>query len=307
MDYIHNTDDFCFDRASVVTLGKFDGVHIGHQKLIAKVLEKAEEYNCQSVVLTFDRMPLKICPASQQYYITVNSEKREIVEDLGVDVMIEYPFSEKFMNMDAEEFISEILVKQLHTKCIVAGPDCSFGKDKAGNAQMLIDLSEKYGYETIVLEKEKYEDREISSTFVREELKIGHMETVNMLLGRPYSVKGVIVRGNQIGRTIEIPTVNIYPPESKILPPNGVYASETIVKGIKYLGITNIGTKPTITDKKQISVETFLFDFNEDVYGETIEVFLKHFQRPEMKFDSVESLSKQMKQDVAFTKEMFMI
>lgn len=307
MNYIHNTDKFYFDRASVVTLGKFDGVHSGHQKLIAKVLEKAKEYNCQSIVFTFDRMPLKICPASQQYYITVNCEKREIVENLGVDVLIEYPFSDKFMNMEAEEFVSEILIGQLKAKCIVAGPDCSFGRGKVGNAQLLMALSEKYGYEAILVDKERYENKEISSTLVREELDVGHMETVNVLLNRPYSVKGVIVKGNQIGRTIDIPTVNIYPPESKMLPPNGVYASETLVKGKRYLGITNIGTKPTVSDKEQISVETFLFDFDGDVYGEQIEVFLKHFQRPEMKFDSVENLSKQMQQDVAFTKEMFMI
>lgn len=307
MKYIHETEDFKIEKPVVVTLGKFDGVHRGHQKLIAIVNTKAEELSALSVAFTFDRIPLSICPSAQQHFITTNSERREIMETLGMDVLIEYPFTDNFMHMEPELFIEEVLIKKLNAKCIVIGPDFCFGKDRRGDAEMISNQAEKYGYELIVVEKEKYEGREISSTFVREELKIGHMETVNVLLNRPYSIKGIVVKGSQLGRTINLPTANIYPPESKLLPPNGVYSSETIIDGEVYLGITNIGTKPTVNDSKIVSVETHLFNFDEDIYGKTIEVCLKHFQRVEMKFDSVEALRKQIESDSAFTKELFMI
>ena len=295
------------DGPTVVTFGKFDGVHSGHQKLMAIVNKKAEELNALSVAVTFDKMPLSICPSAQQHFITTNFERKDIMEKLGLDILIEYPFTENFMHTEPEMFIEEVISKKLKAKCVVIGPDFCFGKDRRGNAEMICLNGEKYGYEAIVVEKEKYEDREISSTFVREELKIGHMETVNMLLKRPYSIKGIVVKGNQFGRTINFRTVNLYPTDSKLLPPNGVYSSETIIDGEIVLGVTNIGTKPTVNDGKIISVETNLFDFNQNVYGKTIEVCLKHFQRPEMKFDSVEALKKQMESDAAFAKELFMI
>ena len=295
------------DGPTVVTFGKFDGVHSGHQKLLAIVNKKAEELNALSVAVTFDKMPLSICPSAQQHFITTNFERKDIMEKLGLDILIEYPFTENFMHTEPEMFIEEVISKKLKAKCVVIGPDFCFGKDRRGNAEMICLNGEKYGYEAIVVEKEKYEDREISSTFVREELKIGHMETVNMLLKRPYSIKGIVVKGNQFGRTINFRTVNIYPTDCKLLPPNGVYSSETIIDGEVILGVTNIGTKPTVNDGKIISVETNLFEFNQNVYGKNIEVCLKHFQRPEMKFDSVEALKKQMESDAAFAKELFMI
>lgn len=307
MKYIHETENFEINSPTVVTFGKFDGVHSGHQKLFAIVNKKAEEYNVQSVVVTFDKIPLSICPLAQQHFITTNYERKNIVEKLGLNILIEYPFTENFMHTEPEVFIEEVIAKKLKAKCVVIGPDFCFGKDRRGNAEMICRNSEKYGYEAIVVEKEKYEDREISSTFVREELKIGHMETVNMLLKRPYSIEGIVVKGNQFGRTINVPTVNIYPTESKLLPPNGVYSSETIIDGEVVLGVTNIGTKPTVNDGNVISVETNLFDINKNLYGKKIEVCLKHFQRPEMKFDSVEALKKQMENDAAFAKELFMI
>lgn len=307
MKYIHDTENFEINRATVVTFGKFDGVHSGHQKIFAIVNKKAGELNAQSMVVTFDKIPLSICPLAQQHFITTNFERKDIIENLGLDILIEYPFTDNFMHTEPEVFIEEVIARKLKAKCVVIGPDFCFGRDRRGNADMICHYAEKYGYEAIVVEKEKYEDREISSTFVREELKIGHMETVNMLLNRPYSIKGIVVKGNQFGRTINIPTVNIYPVESKLLPPNGVYSSETIIDGKIFYGVTNIGTKPTVNDGHVISVETNLFDFHQNIYGKNIEVCLKHFQRPEMKFDSVESLKKQIENDTAFAKELFMI
>ena len=307
MKYIQGVEEFRLNEPTAVTLGKFDGVHIGHQKLISIVKEKAIQNDVLSVAFTFDRIPLSICPQNFQHFITTNTERKRIMEEYGLDVEVEYPFTERLMNTEPEEFIKHIIIGKLNAKYVVVGTDYRFGKNRLGNVDMLIEKGPEYGFETIVVEKEKYQEREISSTYVREELQLGHMETANMLLGRPYSIYGIVAKGNQLGRTIDIPTVNIYPSESKLLPPNGVYASVTEFDGKKYYGVTNVGTKPTVSDDFEISVETNIFDFDRDIYGKSINVSLMHFLRPEMKFESIEALQKQMKSDAEFARDMFMV
>ena len=307
MEYIHGTEDFKLERSSAVTLGKFDGVHLGHQKLISIVKEKAEEQGLLSVMFTFDRIPLSICPQKNQHFLSTNSERRMLCENYGIDVEVEYPFTTTLMNMEPEEFVSDILINKLKAKVIVVGTDYCFGRDRSGNEEFLISNAAKYGYDTIVVEKEKFQDKDISSTYVREELKLGHMETVNVLLNRPYSITGIVAKGNQLGRKLEIPTINVYPTEIKLLPPNGVYASRILIDGVWYYGVTNLGTKPTISDGYEVSVETNVFDFDKDVYGNRVEVALYHFLRQEMKFENVEALKKQMESDASFAKEMFLI
>lgn len=307
MEYIHGIEDFRLDRSSAVTLGKFDGVHLGHQKLISIVRQKAEELGLLSVMFTFDRIPLSICPQKNQHFLSTNSERRTLCEKYGLDVEVEYPFTVDLMNMEPEDFIRDILVGKLRAKVIVVGTDYCFGKNRSGNVEFLIENASKYGYETIIAEKERFQDKDISSTYVREELKLGHMETVNVLLNRPYSIAGIVAKGNQLGRTIDIPTINVYPTEIKMLPPNGVYASKIVIDGVEYYGVTNLGTKPTVSDGYEVSVETNVFDFDKDVYGSNVEVRLLHFLRQEMKFESLEALKKQMESDTQFAKEMFMI
>ena len=307
MEYIHGTEDFKLERSSAVTLGKFDGVHLGHQKLISIVKEKAEEQGLLSVMFTFDRIPLSICPQKNQHFLSTNSERRMLCENYGIDVEVEYPFTTTLMNMEPEEFVSDILINKLKAKVIVVGTDYCFGRDRSGNVEFLISNAAKYGYETIVVEKEKFQDKDISSTYVREELKLGHMETVNVLLNRPYSITGIVAKGNQLGRKLEIPTINVYPTEIKLLPPNGVYASRILIDCVWYYGVTNLGPKPTISDGYEVSVETNVFDFDKDVYGNRVEVALYHFLRQEMKFENVEALKKQMESDASFAKEMFLI
>lgn len=307
MKYIHGVSEFELEGPSAVTLGKFDGVHRGHQKLVEIVKQKAEQLGLLSVLFTFDGIPLSICPQKHQHFITTNAERKNICENLMLDVEIEYPFTTELMNMEPETFIREIIVKQMKAKAVVVGTDYCFGKNREGNAQMLIDKGPVYGFETIVVEKERYQEREISSTYVREELRLGHMETVNVLLDRPYSITGIVAKGKQLGRTLDIPTINIYPRESKLLPPNGVYASVTLIDGKKYYGVTNLGTRPTVSDSQEVSVETNVFDFDREIYGEKVEVQLLHFLRPEMKFENIDGLKKQMELDTQFAKDMFLI
>lgn len=309
MEYIHNKTDFRLERETAVTFGKFDGVHLGHQKLISIVKQKAAQDDLLSAVFTFDKIPQSICPKHSQQFITTNQERRIWFEKADVDIEIEYPFTQQFMNMEPYDFIKDIIAGKLKAKYVVVGNDFTFGKDKKGNVDFLLSNSSEFGFETIVVDKERYQNIEISSSYVRDELALGHMETVNVLLGHPFSICGMVTMGNQLGRKMDIPTMNIYPPKNKMLPPNGVYASATIVDGIKYFGVTNIGTRPTISDSKLVSVETNLFDYQESVdsYGKNIEVYLVHFIRQEMKFDSIETLQKQMKSDAEFAREMFLI
>ena len=183
MKYIQGVEEFRLNEPTAVTLGKFDGVHIGHQKLISIVKEKAIQNDVLSVAFTFDRIPLSICPQNFQHFITTNTERKRIMEEYGLDVEVEYPFTERLMNTEPEEFIKHIIIGKLNAKYVVVGTDYRFGKNRLGNVDMLIEKGPEYGFETIVVEKEKYQEREISSTYVREELKLGHMETANMLLG----------------------------------------------------------------------------------------------------------------------------
>ena len=307
MKYIHSVEDFTLENNSAVTLGKFDGIHLGHQKLISIVKEKAKELGLFAVTFTFDSIPLSICPQKNQHFISTNSERRKFLEDIGIDVEIEYPFTEQFMNTEPEDFIKDIIVEKLRAKVVVVGHDFCFGRGRAGNVDLLRVRGKKYGYETIIVKKERFQDRDISSTYVREELSLGHMETANVLLGRPYSVTGVVCPGKQFGRQMNIPTMNIYPPVSKLLPPKGVYVSVTTIDKKDYYGVTNIGTKPTVSDDFIVNVETNLFDYSDDAYGKNIEVQLIHFIRPEMKFASVDALKKQMEKDAQFAKSMFML
>lgn len=307
MQYLHDTNKIQLNKDTVVTLGKFDGVHIGHQKLIRILKEKAAEYNASSVMFTFDHMPVSLSQNTGQQSIMTNLERRRFIKNQGIDILIEYPFTNEFMNMEATEFLENVLLKQLKAKCIVVGTDCTFGKDKHGDARMLVDKASELGYEVIVADKEMWDDKEISSTLVRAELEVGHMETVNMLLGRPFSVSGVVAGGNKLGRTMSIPTINIYPPSMKLLPPFGVYASITTLGEKEYHGVTNVGVKPTVQNNSEISVETFLFDVDVDAYDCDVDVKLIHFQRPEMKFDNMETLQKQMEADLGFAKELFLL
>lgn len=307
MEYIHGTDDFQLNKGSAVTLGKFDGIHTGHQKLIEIVRRKADEEKLLAVLFTFDSLPLSICPQKYQHFISTSTERRSLCEAFGIDVEIEYPFTDEFMHMEPEDFICRILLDKLHAKYVVVGTDYRFGKDRAGDAAMLVEAGEELGFTTIIVEKEKYQDKDISSTYIREELKLGHMETVNVLLNRPYNVTGVVSIGKQLGRRLDFPTINIYPTEYKLLPPNGVYATQTTIDGRKYYGVTNLGTKPTVSDAPEISVETYLFDFDRDVYGMRVDVEFIHFIRPEMKFEDVEGLKRQIAVDSDFARNMFLI
>lgn len=297
MNIIENITEFKIEDRTAVAIGKFDGFHRGHQKLL-DVIREQKQKGFASVVFTFVPSPAAFFSKENVKDLTTIEEKRRIFENAGVDYLVEYPFYQEIADMEPDKFIKEVLVKSLNAGCIVAGDDVSYGKKGAGDAKLLKKMASEYGYEVIIIDKVQYEGREVSSSYVRDEVRLGNMETVEQLLGTPYHVGGTIVHGRKLGRTLGMPTVNLIPPEEKLLPPNGVYYSYVILDGRKYNGITNIGTKPTVNNQPAMGVETYLYDFDKNVYGKEIEVYLLKFKRPEMRFASVDELKEQMSTDI---------
>lgn len=294
MRLIKRTLQFEEETECVVTLGKFDGIHRGHRALIDRVLAYKEK-PVKKVVFAFDIASMMLLS---------KKERRHMLDKLGIDILIECPFVPELITMDSELFVKKMLVEQLHAVHLVVGRDFRFGYGRSGDAALLKRLGTKYGFTVDVVDKITDGEREISSTYVREELAKGNMEKVNELLGYEFFVTGEIVHGRRVGRTIGVPTTNLIPPKGKLLPPNGVYTTRTTAGDRTYFGMTNIGTKPTV-DGHFIGVETYLFDCDEDLYGEQEKVRLQHFLRPEVKFGSLEELKTQLQEDEAAVRAYF--
>ncbi|MBR4139954.1 MAG: bifunctional riboflavin kinase/FAD synthetase [Lachnospiraceae bacterium] len=304
MKIINHTLDFSIPEESAITLGKFDGIHKGHQKLMHKILDKKAS-GLKSVVFTFGQMPGTVFDGKGRTILT-SKERQMHLEKMGIDYMIECPFVPEIIQMEPEKFIEEILVNQLHVKYIAVGPDFRFGYQRKGGCSLLKKMASVYGYEVEVFEKECLDEKVISSTYVRYMLEIGEMETVKNLLGYPYYVSGTVVHGHAIGRKLGIPTINLIPDDEKKLPPNGVYLTKTLFGGQQRFGITNIGVKPTISGEEAKGIETHLFDFDGDLYDEELVVEFYAYSRGERKFDSLESLKEQLAKDISWGKEMIL-
>lgn len=303
MEFISGKTDFQLHN-SAVTLGKFDGLHKGHQKLIHKIVDlKKDGYT--SVMFTFMFHPSTLFSNKEIDLIYTEEEKRIKLEQSGLDVMISYPFTNETASMEAEDFVKDVLVDRIDAKVIVVGDDFHFGHNRRGDVALLKELSKKYGYEVISYEKVNFHDEVVGSTSIRHEIEQGNMELANELLGRPYSIIGEVLHGRKIGRTLGVPTTNLIPSSDKLLPPNGVYASRTIIDGKSYEGVTSIGYKPTVGADKSRGVETFIFDYDADLYGKIIEVEIYGFERGEVKFDSLDELKEQMQKDIIFAKDYF--
>ena len=296
MQYITGTREFQIDKPTAVTLGKFDGLHIGHQKLLKEVLHFQERGYCPAV-FTFETAPGTLMKGSLQTMITTNAERKDNLERAGMEYLVEYPFNQEVAHMDPEEFIAHILVGQMRAKAIVSGPDNRFGYQRRGDVGLLQKLAPKYGYEMVVVQKALDGEREISSTYVREELALGHIEKANELLGYSYMIHGRVIHGKHLGSTLGFPTVNIEPGPQKHLPAFGVYLSRTLIDGTWHNSITNIGRKPTIEGMHPVGVETYIYGLNQDLYDKWIEVRLLNFMRPELRFSGVDELKKQVLHD----------
>ena len=302
MQYIHNTFDFKIEEDTVITLGKFDGLHRGHELLMENLLNWREKYRYKAVVFTFDIPPRQQVNGVDTRVLTTNEEKRAIFERSGVDYLIECPFTPEVMCMEPKAFI-EWMVNALHARWFVIGNDSRFGHNRAGDYEVLRQYAVEFGYEVVVLDKIQEDGRDISSTYIREEIGQGHIEKANNLLGYEFFAKSMIIHGKQLGRKIGIPTINMEFPPEKLLPPNGVYVTRVLMDGVWHKGVTNVGCKPTVSDSHLIGVETHILDFSGNVYGKEAEVCFLHYIRPEQKFASIEDLQAQMERDVMTSRQ----
>lgn len=299
MQIISGTTDFELAGRSAVVIGKFDGLHRGHKLLLEQVLEEKDN-GLLAVVFTFDPPPAAFFAKKMLKGLTTKEEKRRYFRQMGVDVLVEFPMNEKTAATPPAQFITEILQEKLHAALIVAGRDLSFGDRGMGDCALLEKYASECGYQVRIMEKVFDGGEEISSTRVRSAVEQGRMEEAARLLGAPYAVMGTVVHGRRIGRTLGFPTVNQLPPADKLLPPNGVYLSEVECRKGIFKGLTNVGTKPTVEkgENPPMGVETYIYDFDEDIYDTFITVRLLSFCRPERKFADLDALKAQLDHDI---------
>ena len=298
MEIIAGTTDFYLEKDTAVAIGKFDGVHLGHRRLLEEILDRKKN-GLAACVFTFDPTPSVLFGLSDGKELTTREEKRRLFERLGIDILIEFPLTKETAATEPERFVTEILAKQMNTRFVAAGEDLSFGKNGAGNAELLEKMAPQLGFCVRTIEKIEVDGIEVSSTYIRKLVEEGRMEEAEKMLGMPYTLVGTVEHGNHIGHTLGFPTVNLLPPTGKLLPPNGVYYATVRYNGKTYKAISNVGTKPTVSAEKVMGVESYLYDFYQDIYGQEIEVALKSFRRPERKFGSLEELKSQLDRDIA--------
>ena len=331
MQIYHQIKDFERLENAVVTIGTFDGVHVGHQKIITKLIEKAHQIKGESVILTFFPHPRMILHPEDHELKMINTmaEKALLLEQLGVDHLIITPFTRDFSNQSPEQYIKEILINQIGMKAIVIGYDHRFGKDRSGGLKELQQFSSVYGYQINEIPEQDIADVAISSTRIRKALAVGNIDIANELMSHPFSLSGKVIIGDQIGRTLGYPTANLFIEEGyKIIPSDGIYAVEIYIPketeknknqvienpfqlnqqssfvNRQYKGMAYIGHRPTINGMSQ-NIEVNIFDFNEDIYHETIRLDFLHFIRHDIKFEGLAKLTEQLAKDKISTLAYF--
>ena len=298
------TEDIIQNENTVIALGNFDGLHIGHQRLIDELKKVSKEKNLTSVLFSFFPHTLTILRDVSAHNLLTRSEKIYLLESMGIDVFIEYPFDKKLAALDPEDFVKEVLVKKMYCKVLIVGAGYRFGAEKKGTCDLLLELGKKYGIKVIVMEVISSKELKVSSSTIREYIYEKRFREAEKLLGRHYFVMGRVEQGKKIGRTIGFPTVNILPDISKLLPANGVYITKTHYKGFIYNSVTNIGVNPTVNGKIK-TIETYMLEFEREIYGELIRIDFFKWIREEQKFEDLEALKSRLRTDVLETKAFF--
>ncbi|MCR5644851.1 MAG: bifunctional riboflavin kinase/FAD synthetase [Bacteroidales bacterium] len=289
-------------KNAVVTIGTFDGVHLGHQAIFKEMRRLAQEVGGETVVVTFHPHPRQVLSigTEQLRFICSQEEKLQKFEEYGIDNVVIIPFTKEFASTPSDEFIKSYIIDWLHPAVIVVGYDHHFGKNRMGDFEMLSSLSQQYGFRTVQVEAQYIHQVAVSSTKIRNFLWAGNVKAANELLGYPYSVTGTVVLGNQIGRTLGFPTANLDIPDEYLMINNpGVYACQTDIDGKVYNAMANTGFRPTIGDRAagDFIIEVNIFDFEGDLYGKTLKVWFIDRIRDEEKFSGLEALKAQLQQD----------
>lgn len=301
MIYLQKEDAQQFHTVGTsIALGKFDGIHIGHQLLIDGLLEEKKKGR-QALVFTFGDNPGVVLTGGFHKYIYTSWEKEWYFSRLGVDVLLEYPFTKEFAGISPEDFVEQCLVKQLGVRSIYVGEGFRFGKGRQGNVALLEMLGEQFGFEVYAVPKKTLHGKMVSSTTIRDLLE-SHFGAANEMLGNPYFILGPVQHGKHLGHTIGFPTINQRIPKEKVIPPYGVYASRVCIDGQYYEAISNLGCKPTVDGAHQVGLETHILDYNGNLYGRELCTELLYFIRPEERFHSIQELKEQIENDIAVMK-----
>ncbi len=298
MEITHSIENFSPKKKSVITIGTFDGVHIGHQKILKQLILSAKEQGKESVLLTFFPHPRMVLQKSVSIeLLNTIEEKADQLKMMGLDHLIIHPFSKDFSRLTALDFVRNILINQLKTSKLIIGYDHHFGKNREGNIDQLREYSELYDFAVEEIPAQDIDDVSVSSTKIRRALQEGNLKTANRYLGYNYMLTGKVVDGKKLGGQIGFPTANLHIPEDyKLIPKTGVYVIRSIINDTLYFGMMNIGYRPTVNGKHQ-TIETHFFNFEGDLYGSTLRIELMYFLRKEKKFESVEDLIAQLKID----------
>ncbi|PWA05178.1 bifunctional riboflavin kinase/FAD synthetase [Flavobacterium psychrotolerans] len=298
MKLFHSIESFHTHKKTIITLGAFDGVHIGHQKIIEKLIHNANSSDSESLILTFFPHPRMVLQEqSEMQLLNTIEERAELLEKTGLDNLIIHPFDKVFSRLTAEEFVKNILVDRLKIKKIIIGHDHRFGKNRTADIDDLIVFGKKYAFEVEQISAQEIQAVSVSSTKIRTALEEGNIHLANQYLGYSYFLTGTVQQGKQLGRTIGFPTANLKIKEDyKLIPKSGVYVVQSTLRNNTVFGIMNIGTNPTVNGK-ELSIEIHYLDFEANLYSQKIEVSLLHYIRSEQKFESVTLLKDQLEKD----------
>jgi len=299
MRIFHGTENANIQKPTVLTLGVFDGLHLGHQRIMQTVVERAKTVNAQATAITFDPHPRAVLhPESAPPLLQTLDQRLANFEVLGIEQAIVIPFTQEFASNPAEDFLHDIVHDRLHAIEVYLGKGFAFGRGRGGNIELLRRMSEELGFFADEVPEVCVRGRRVSSSLIRALLSEGRVNLARRMLGRPYGVEGVIIRGNQRGRTIGFPTANLKP-HNRVVPKNGVYATATLVDGTWRRSITNVGVRPTFDDGADVSIESYIFDFDGDLYGDVLRVRFLHRIRDERKFSGIDELKAQIQKDTA--------
>ena len=300
MKVYHSTEQMPAFRNAVVTIGTFDGVHIGHQQILTQLKQEAERIQGETVIITFHPHPRKVVAAGQApvYLINTIEEKIELLEKNGIDNLVIVPFTEAFSQQTPEQYIEHFLIEKFHPHTVIIGYDHRFGKGRKGDYKLLEDYSARLGFELKEIPAHVIDDSTVSSTRIREAVLGGDIELANSLLGYDFFFEGKVVEGNKLGRTLGYPTANLQlTMEEKLVPGNGVYAVTVVLpSGETKQGMMNIGVRPTVDGTKRM-IEVNIFDFNQDIYGSVLRVYVQQYLRGEQKFNGLDALKHQLSID----------
>ena len=305
MKIFHGTENANISRPTVLTLGVFDGLHLGHQQIMQTVVERAKVVGAAATAITFDPHPRAVLhPESAPPLLQTLDQRLANFEVLGIEQAIVVPFTHEFAAQPAEDFLNNIIRDRLHAKEVYLGKGFAFGKNRGGNITLLREMSEKLGFIADEVDEVQIRGQRISSSKIRDLLADGHVNLARRMLGRPYGVEGVVIRGNRRGHTIGFPTANLKP-HNRVIPRYGVYATATLIDGTWRKSITNIGVRPTFESDADPSIESYIFDFDGDLYGDVLRVRFLYRIRDERKFNGIDELKTQIEKDTRVARNYF--